>query len=60
MCDDVDNPLLRCSKHGELIPARGAYCRHRDEPCKYRTDCMIFLLGEIDAPRNNRQQAANS
>ncbi len=37
---------LRCIKHGDTVPREQPACPHRDEPCKYRSDCAIFAFGE--------------
>ena len=51
------NPTLRCVKHGDRVPREQPACPHRDEPCKFRSDCAIFAFGEYTA--SGKERATN-
>lgn len=35
---------LECTKFNERMKAEGAFCRHPDDYCKYRTSCIIYFI----------------
>ena len=41
--------VLRCLKHGDSISRERPVCPYPQEPCKYRSNCVVFALGEYMA-----------
>jgi len=37
---------LLCKKSNRTVPADRPRCLHPDEPCKFRTDCLIYALAQ--------------
>ncbi|MDZ7641134.1 MAG: RNA polymerase II-associated protein [Desulfurivibrio sp.] len=48
---------LLCEKYGEKMARQEARCRHPGEYCKFRSSCVINMLGRED-DRDGRQSAA--
>jgi len=38
------NERLFCKKKRRYVDARNPRCQAPDEPCKYRTECVIYAL----------------
>ncbi len=41
----MSHQVLHCLKHGDSIPQDRPACPYPREPCKYRSDCVVFALG---------------
>lgn len=48
---------LECLKFNEKMKAEGAYCRHPDDYCKYRTSCIIFFMEKENRKAGNSPPA---
>lgn len=41
---------LLCRKSNQKVPASAPRCLHPDEPCKFRTQCLIYALAQENEP----------
>ena len=48
---------LECIKYNEKMDSGGAYCRHPDDYCKYRTSCIIHFMGKDNGKTGRGNQA---
>jgi len=48
---------LECIKYKEKMDSAGAYCRHPDDYCKYRTSCIIHFTEKENGKAGKGNQA---
>jgi len=56
------NPVkgtLKCHKTGRDVPLSHPVCQAPDEPCKYRSECMIYALEQDEKEAQRKKRAAN-